>query len=124
MELADRVQNIEREKHLLQRKMDRSRRAANPDNYAENGTIRRGVKLTHNKSKRYLRLQRELCYLQHCQAETRKRQHTELANHLLSLGSCFYVEDMAWPSLTHRAKKTEISDKTGRIKRKSDSENP
>lgn len=118
VELADRVQNIEREKHLLQRKMDRSRRAANPNNYAENGTIRRGVKLTHNKSKRYLRLQRELCYLQHCQAETRKRQHTELANHLLSLGSCFYVEDMAWPSLTHRAKKTEISDKTGRIKRK------
>lgn len=90
----------------------------NPDNYAENGTIRRGVKLTRNKSKRYLRLQRELCYLQHRQAETRKRQHTELANHLLSLGNCFYVEDMPWPSLTHRAKKTEISDKTGRMKRK------
>lgn len=118
VELADRVQNIEREKRLLQRKMDRSRRATNPNNYAENGTIRRGVKLTHNKSKRYLKLQKELCYLQHRQAETRKRQHTELANHLLSLGNCFYVEDMAWPSLTHRAKKTEVSDKTGKIKRK------
>ena len=118
VELADQVQNIEREKHLLQRKMDRSRRAMNPENYAENGTIRRGVKLTHNKSKRYLGLQRELCYLQHRQAETRKRQHIELANHLLSLGNCFYVEDMVWPSLTRRAKKAEISDKTGRIKRK------
>ena len=82
------------------------------------GTIKRGVKLTKNKSKHYRRLQRELAYLQHFQAETRKRQHTELANHLLSLGDCFYVEDMKWLSLTHRAKTTEISEKTGRIKRK------
>lgn len=118
LELADQVQNIEHEKRRLQRRMDRSRRATNPDNYNEDGTIKRGVKLTHNKSKRYLQLQKELSYLQHCQAETRKRQHTELANHLLTLGDCFYVEDMTWPSLTHRAKKTEISEKTGKFKRK------
>lgn len=118
VELADQVQNIEQEKRRIQRKMDRSRRATNPDNYNENGTIKRGVKLTHNKSKKYLRLQRELSFLQHQQAEVRKRQHTELANHLLSLGDCFYVEDMAWPTLTHRAKKTEISEKTGKYKRK------
>lgn len=118
VELADQVQNIEQEKRRLQRKLDRSRRATNPDNYNENGTIRRGVKLTHNKSKRYCKLQKELSWIQHCQAETRKRQHIALANHLLSLGDCFYVEPMAWPSLTHRAKKTEISEKTGKIKRK------
>lgn len=118
VELADQVQNIEQMKRRLQRKLDRSRRATNPDNYADNGTIRRGVKLTHNKSNRYRRTQRELRYLQHCQAEIRKRQHIELANHLLALGDCFYVEDMAWPSLTHRAKETAISEKTGRIKRK------
>lgn len=116
VELADQVQNIEQEKRRIQRKMDRSRRATNPNNYAENGTIRRGVKLTHNKSRRYLSLQKELCYLQHRQAETRKRQHIELANHLLSLGDCFYIENMVWPSLTHRAKKTEISEKTGKMK--------
>ena len=118
LELADQVQDIEQEKRRLQRKMDRSRRAANPNNYNKDGTVKRGVKLTRNKSKRYLRLQRELSYLQHRQAETRKRQHTELANHLLALGDCFYVEDMPWPSLTHRAKKTEVSEKTGRFKRK------
>ena len=50
--------------------------------------------------------------------DTRKRQHNELANHLLSLGDRFFVEDMEWPALTHRAKKTEISEKTGRYKRK------
>lgn len=118
IELADQVQNIEQEKSRLQRKMDRSRRAANPDNYNPDGTIRRGVKLTHNKSKRYLRLQKELSYLQYRQAETRKRQHIALANHLLRLGDQFYVEDMPWPALAHRAKKTEISEKTGRYKRK------
>lgn len=92
VELADRVQNIEQEKRCLQRKMDRSRRATNPDNYAEDGTIRRGVKLTHNKSKRYRRSQQELKYLQHRQVEIRKLQHIQLANHLLSLGDHFYVE--------------------------------
>ena len=118
LELADQVKNIEQQKRLLQRKMDRSRRATNPDNYNENGTIKRGVKLTRNKSKRYLQLQKELAHIQYVQAETRKRQHTLLANHLLSLGDRFYVEDMTWPSLASRAKNTEISEKTGKIKRK------
>lgn len=118
LELADRVKNIEREKRLLQRKMDRSRRAMNPENYASDGTIKRGVKLTRNKSKRYLKLQRQLAYLQHYQADQRKRQHIELANHMLSLGDTFYVEDMEWPGLARRAKETAISEKTGKFKRK------
>lgn len=118
MELAAGVKNIEHEKRLIQRKMDRSRRATNPENYAEDGTIKAGVPLHWTKSKRYLRLQSRLSLLQRQQAEIRKRQHTELANHLLSLGDRFYVEDMAWASLAHRAKKTEVSEKTGRIKRK------
>lgn len=118
LELASKVQNIEHQKKLLQRKLDRSRRTANPNNYAEDGTIRRGIKLTNYKSKRYCKLQRELAHLQHSQADIRKRQHTELANQLLALGDTFYVEDMQWPSLTHRAKDTEVSQKTGRIKRK------
>lgn len=117
-ELANQVNNIEREKRVLQRKLDRSRRAANPDNYEADGTIKRGVKLTRNKSKRYIKTQRELSYLLRRQADIRKRQHNELANHLLSLGDRFYVEDMEWPALTRRAKKTEISEKTGKYKRK------
>ncbi len=118
VELADKVQNIETEKRLLQRKMDRSRRATNPDNYKEDGTIKRGVKLTHNRSKRYLKLQKRLAYIQYQQAELRKRQHIDLANHLLSLGDIFYVEKMNWTSLSKKVKKTEISEKTGKFKRK------
>ncbi len=118
LELADQVKNIEREKRLMQRRIDRSRRSTNPGNYAEDGTVKRGIPLHWEKSKRYLRLQSELASLQRQQAEVRKRQHTDLANHLLSLGDRFYVEDMEWPMLTHRAKKTEISEKTERYKRK------
>lgn len=41
LELADKVQDIENEKRRLLRKMDRSLRATNPDNYNENGTIKK-----------------------------------------------------------------------------------
>lgn len=118
LELADRVTNIEHQKKKLQRKLDRSRRATNPDNYKPDGTIKRGVKLTRNKSKRYLKLQSKLAYIQHRQAEIRKLQHTCLANHMLTLGDRFFVEKMNWPGLAHRAKETSISEKTGRYKRK------
>lgn len=39
IELADRVQNIENQKRRLLRKMDQSRRATNPNNFNEDGTI-------------------------------------------------------------------------------------
>lgn len=118
LELADHVQNIEQEKRRLQRKMDRSRRATNPENYNPDGTFKRGVKLTRNKSKRYRRIQHQLAMIQHHQADIRKQQHNELANYLLTLGDCFFVENMSYCDLVHRANKTEISEKTGRYKRK------
>lgn len=118
LELADRVQNIEQEKRRLQRKMDRSRRAMNPGNYKPDGSIKQGVKLTWNNSKRYKRIQHQYAMIQHHQADIRKQQHNELANYLLTLGDCFFVEDMDYRALTRKAKKTEISEKTGRYKRK------
>lgn len=118
IELADRVQNIEQEKMLLQRKLDRSRRATNPENYKPDGSIKQGVKLTWNNSKRYKRIQHQYAMIQHHQADIRKQQHNELANYLLTLGDCFFVEDMDYRALTRKAKKTEISEKTGRYKRK------
>ena len=108
LELADRVQSIEDEKCRIQRKMDRSRRATNPGNYNPDGTIKRGVPLTRNKSKRYLRLQKELASIQHQQAAIRKEQHVALANYLLTLGDRFYIEDMNWQGLARRAKEATI----------------
>ncbi len=116
--LASRVESIEREKTRIQRKMDRSRRATNPENYAPDGAILRGKKLTRNKSHRYLILQHRLAYLQAHQAELRKIDHNQLANHLLSLGDRFIIEDNPVAGWAKRAKNTETSEKTGRYKRK------
>ena len=77
LELADRVQNIENQKQKLLRKMGRSRRATNPDNYNEDGTIKKqgNKKVVRNKSKHYIKHQNELKELYRKQADIRKYQH-------------------------------------------------
>ncbi|MGH4125817.1 MAG: hypothetical protein ACREV6_23140 [Clostridium sp.] len=41
LELCPEVENIEHEKMILQRKLDRQRRTNNPNNFNENGTIKK-----------------------------------------------------------------------------------
>lgn len=119
VELADRVQNIENQKQKLQRKMDRSRRATNPDNYNEDGTIRKqgNKKVIWNKSNHYLKYQNELRELYRKQADIRKYQHECLANYIVSLGDKVYVEKMNFSGLQKRAKNTEKNE-TGKCKRR------
>jgi len=119
LELADRVQNIENQKQKLLRKMDRSRRATNPDNYNEDGTIKKqgNKKVVWNKSNHYIEYQNELKELYRKQADIRKYQHECLANYIISLGNKVYVEKMNFAGLQKRAKNTEKNDK-GKFKRK------
>ncbi len=58
-ELAPECHADETELRRIQRKMDRSKRHTNPNNFNENGTIKKG-KLTWNYSKRYEELRRKL----------------------------------------------------------------
>ena len=119
LELADRIQNIENQKQKLLRKMERSRRATNPDNYNEDGTIKRqgNKKVRWNKSNHYIKYQNELKELYRKQADIRKYQHECLANYIISLGNKVYVEKMNFAGLQKRAKNTEKNDK-GKFKRK------
>lgn len=119
LELADRVQNIENQKQKLLRKMDRSRRATNPDNYNEDGTIKKqgNKKVVWNKSNHYIEYQNELKELYRKQVDIRKYQHECLANYIISLGNKVYVEKMNFAGLQKRAKNTEKNDK-GKFKRK------
>ncbi|MBQ3513021.1 MAG: transposase [Lachnospiraceae bacterium] len=119
LELADKVQNIENQKQKLLRKMDRSRRATNPNNYNEDGTIKKqgNKKVIWNKSKHYIKYQNELKELYRKQADIRKYQHECLANYIISLGNKVYVEKMNFAGLGRRAKNTEKNDK-GKFKRK------
>ena len=56
LELAPEVKNIEDQKRILQRKMDRSRRATNPNKFNEDGTIIKGNRDKWVKSNHYVLL--------------------------------------------------------------------
>ena len=107
----------EREIRRLERKLDRQRRANNPDNFNENGTIKAGRKVWH-ESKKYKRTKAKLADIKRKQAETRKISHQTQTNHVLSLGDTFVVEQMNFAGLAARAKETKVSEKTGKIARK------
>lgn len=119
LELADRVQNIEDQKRRLLRKIDRSRKVMNPNNYNEDGTIKSqgSKKVIWNKSNHYIKYQNRLKELYRKQKDVRKYQHECLANQIISLGDTIYVETMNFAGLAKRAKKTEKNSK-GRFKRK------
>ena len=118
--LADKCDNIEHELYLINRKLDRSRRANNPDNYYPDGTIKRGVRLVWKKDKdvkRYASLKQQRKELYRKQAETRKQQHLEMANAMLSQGDTFIVENNPIDAWVRRAKKTTKT-KTGKYRSK------
>jgi len=119
LELADRIQNIENQKKKILRKMDRSRRATNPHNYNEDGSIKKqgNKKVIWNKSKHYIKHQNELKELYRKQAQIRKYQHECLANYIISLGNKIYVEKMNFAGLQKCSKNTEKNSK-GKFKRK------
>ena len=119
-ERGDSIWTNERAQRLAYRAMDRSRRATNPGNYREDGTIRKGKK-TWLKSKRYRKLQARHAEAARKAAENRRCAINEDVNHLRSLGDVFITEPKNAKKLQKRAGKkgkAEVSKKTGRPKRK------
>ena len=116
-ELAPGIDRKEKEIARLQRKLDRQRRANNPQNYNEDGTIVRGKK-TWAYSKKYYQTKNKLRKLKTKQAETRTLSHKTLANEIVGLGDRFVVEQMSFASLQKRAKETKVNEETNRIQSK------
>ena len=116
-ELAPECKIDEAEMRRIQRKMDRSKRATNPNNFYENGTVKKGTR-TWNFSNRYRKLVKERKESYRKIAAQRKMSHEKLANDLLVLGSDIRVEMMRFQSLQKRAKKTTRNKKNGKINRK------
>lgn len=125
VELADMVKDIENEKRVILRAMDRSRRSMNSQNFNEDGTIKKGVindkgkkeKLVWYKSNHYKKLQGDLRELYRKQADIRKQCHYELIRDILPLGNKFYVETMNYAGLQKRSKKT-TKNKNGKFNKK------
>ena len=92
--------------------MDRSRRATNPDNYNEDGTIRKGKK-TWQYSKRYKKLREKYRELNRISAVNREYANNELANKMRALGDVLVTEPKNAKRLQKRAKET-TKDKNGK----------
>lgn len=116
-ERGNSIQKSERLERLYYRAMDRSRRTTNPQNYNEDGTIKKNKKKwiysKHYKMLRYKHI--ELCRKN---AINRQLAINEDANHLRSLGNIFVTEPKNASKLAKRTKKNTINKKTGKINRK------
>ena len=117
LELCPKVNYLERLIANLKRKLDRQRRANNPNNYNINGTIKKSIKLNWIKSKKYTKTQNELNDIQRKQAAIRKQSHEILSNEIISSGDRFLVETMQYQALQKRSKKT-TKNKKGRFNKK------
>lgn len=120
LELADRIDNNHTKKLEFQRKMDRSKRRMNPNNYKPDGTIRRpasGNRMQWEFSKKYRVNAGKVREIERKNADIRKYQHTCLANTVLALGDRVFIEKMNFSGLQRRAKDTK-KDENGRFLRK------
>ena len=116
-ELAPGINKKEKEIARLQRKLDRQRRANNPQNYNEDRTIVRGKK-TWTYSKKYYQTKNKLRKIKTKQAERRTLAHKTLANEIVGLGDRFVVEQMSFAGLQKRSKETKVNEKTNKIQSK------
>ncbi|MDF2881274.1 MAG: hypothetical protein K0R54_1831 [Clostridiaceae bacterium] len=117
-ELAPNIMKYEKEINMLLRYLGRSKRATNPFNYNKDGTIKRDIKLKWIRSKKYIKALFKLKNLYRLKSQYINKTHNKLCNFILKLGDEIYTEEMNFRALAKRSKKTEISVKTGNLKKK------
>ena len=109
-ERGNSIQTSERKERLLYRAMDRSRRATNPTNYNDDGTIKKGRK-AWKYSNHYKKLKAKHSELCRINAVNRQLAINEDANHLRSLGDIFVTEPKNASKLMRRTKETKVNSK-------------
>lgn len=127
--LAEAIEPIHKELRRINRAMDRSRRATNPEMFYTDGRVipinklpkplltSRG-KRNWVQSKRYKQLESRRRFLYGQQARLRKRCHNQLCNQLLSFGDSFYIEHMNWQGLAKRRKEDKVNAKGKHLSKK------
>ena len=114
---ANSTSKSEAKQRNLQRKMDRSRRANNPQNYNEDGTIKKGKKEWHN-SKTYLRDREKYAEISRKNAASRKYAIQEDVNRMRCYGNVIITEKQSIKGLAKKAKpgKKKKDKKTGKMR--------
>ena len=92
---CDELKDKQKEIRRLQRKLDRQRRANNPQNYNPDGTIKPGKKTWH-ESTRYKKTKRKLAEIQRKLVAHRKTLHGNLANRILRQGKHIKTEKLSY----------------------------
>ncbi|TAN40689.1 MAG: hypothetical protein EPN24_04435 [Candidatus Methanoperedens sp.] len=90
-----------KEKRRLQRKLDRQKRANNPQNFNENGTVKKGKK-KWKQSNHYKRSKSEIAELERKTAAHRKSLHGHEQNIILAQGTVIKAEKVsirAWQKI-------------------------
>ena len=88
---------VQKKIRVLQRKLDRSRRATNPENYRPDGTIAKGTK-NWVRSKKYQETRSDLVELSRKQAAYRKSLQGKLVNEVLAIGKTVKLEALSYKS--------------------------
>lgn len=93
--LAPEIQQPWAATRRLQRAMDRSRRATNPDCYNANGTFKSGARIAVY-SRGYLKLKVRLAETERVLEKRRARSHGRLSNCILGLGNRIQTEKLSY----------------------------
>ena len=113
VELAPKCRINEKELRRLNRAIDRSRRASNPDNYDQDGTIKKG-RLSWKTSKNCARLLKKRKELYRKAAAARRTSNNALANRIVALGTDVRVEAMNISGMAKRSGTPLKKKKNGR----------
>jgi len=99
VEFCKGLDNLDKVKRKLQRKMDRSKRKTNPNKFNEDGTYKKGNKDKWTFSNHYKQTRSELKEIQRKIASKRKIEHEILTNAILEQGNIIKVETMNYKGL-------------------------
>jgi len=100
-QLCSEINVMHKNIRLIQRAMDRSRRANNPQNYNPNGTTKKGSK-KWTRSKRYAAVQNSLAEYHRSMSETRKTAHGRMANRIIAMGNHVKAETLSYRAFQKR----------------------
>ena len=116
-ERGNAISRSERKERILLRRLDRSIREMNPQNFNDDGTVKKRCgKWTFSKN--YVENRKKLSSLHRKNSINRHLAIREDVNHMRSLGDVFITEAKNAKKLMLRSKETTVNEKTGRTNRK------
>lgn len=102
-DLCPDFESYEAQKKLFSTELENLRRINNPDNFNEDGTVKKGIvvdgvreRLKWKESNRYKQVKIQLRELQRKNKEARNLRQNHIIHELLEMGDCFYMADMSF----------------------------